>query len=68
METPTLRNHISSQMRRIRDEENRSPVDHAFYALQALTNEQLIAVVERHNALWQDRTFTPRVILSATEF
>lgn len=65
--TPSSRNHISSQMRRIRDEESRSTVDHAFYALQALTNDQLIALAERHNALWRDRSFTPHIVLAATE-
>ena len=58
------REHLTAQIRRIRNAEQRSPVENAFYALQSLTNAQQVELVERHNRLHNGRAY-PHVYLDA---
>jgi hypothetical protein len=57
---------LHDQMRRIRREEERSPVDNAFYALAALSQSDRDKVAERFNHVFVDghkggRMVTPRM-------
>jgi len=48
MMTPSNRQHMTEQLRRIRVAEDRDPVDSAYFAIMALREDQLIALARRY--------------------
>lgn len=56
----------TDQLRRIRAAERRDPVDNAYYAFLALTDEQKLQFVGKYQEHVRDRDYNPHVKLSAT--
>lgn len=58
---------MSDQLRRLRVEENRSPIDHAFYAFVALSNDDKEAMCARFNALQKGRAHPDELVFKIHE-
>jgi hypothetical protein len=55
---------LSENMRRIRHEERRSPVDAALLGIVALSDSQRIELARRYDAIWQGRAGEHRMMFT----
>jgi hypothetical protein len=61
------REHLTAQIRRIRAQESRDPVENAVSALAALTGDQLAEAVARFNAVFDKLPHVPVIRLAAKD-
>jgi hypothetical protein len=61
------REHLTAQIRRIRAQEARDPVENAVSALAALTGDQLAEAVARFNAIFDKLPQVPVMVLAAKD-